>query len=309
MDWEQYNVNLTLKLESWFEGVVGIQNKKFSNEEVLFELNKNTLDAFSAMVDVYSSGISFEDWIENEKVRQRQKSLQGKIGDLHELMILALGDSIKKRDPSVVSGYDKPLRIFDLYDDESENKWIAEIKNKHNTTKGEDRKASFEKLEKGLEIVGEGYNAYYVTIIRKAHERVEQPFTPSDSTADRNKAHPNIIYLDGESFYTMVTEEEDALSRAFDVLKGILKRRFDINTVNEPLLDSLKQFTFFKVKININQADIAALTSLNGIGPKTAEKIIAYREQLDGFSSIDQLLNIPRLTLEILQPSIEFIEV
>ena len=51
-------------------------------------------------------------------------------------------------------------------------------------------------------------------------------------------------------------------------------------------------------KLDINRADSAALTSLPGIGPWFAGKIVGYRSALRGFSSVDQLLEIYRFDKE-----------
>ncbi|EKF73305.1 competence protein ComEA [Alcanivorax hongdengensis A-11-3] len=45
-------------------------------------------------------------------------------------------------------------------------------------------------------------------------------------------------------------------------------------------------------KININTADKAELEELKGVGPKTADAIISWREAEGPFSSADQLLAI-----------------
>ena len=44
--------------------------------------------------------------------------------------------------------------------------------------------------------------------------------------------------------------------------------------------------------ININTADSTKLQQLKGVGPSTAEKIIAYRQQNGNFGSIEELMNV-----------------
>ena len=45
-------------------------------------------------------------------------------------------------------------------------------------------------------------------------------------------------------------------------------------------------------KININTADVAELTTIPGIGPKTAEAIVAYRKDKGEFKKIDDLVEV-----------------
>lgn len=45
-------------------------------------------------------------------------------------------------------------------------------------------------------------------------------------------------------------------------------------------------------KINLNTADASQLQVIKGIGPKTAEAIISFRDDQGPFSSVDQLLAI-----------------
>lgn len=45
-------------------------------------------------------------------------------------------------------------------------------------------------------------------------------------------------------------------------------------------------------KININTASAEELTSLSGIGEKTAAAIIAYREENGDFNSIDEIMEV-----------------
>lgn len=292
MNWNEYKANLTNNLQDWFNQIDAIQNQTYDDADILFNLNKNTIDAISSMVDVISSGSDFETWIENEKNRQRQKSLQGKIGDLHEIMIVSLKDTIKKRNAEVVEGRDKPQRIFDVYDDS--DKWIAEVKGKHNTTKGDDRKSSFDKLEHAITNIKQGYKAYYITILRAGFKKINTPFTPSDNTSDTNKSNPNIIHMDGESFYELITGDKMGLSRAFDTLKDVLteKYNFDGNLDN---LSKIKELSFFKKIVNINLDSQLALEYLPGIGEEAAINIINHRESLGEFSTIEDIKKVNKI--------------
>lgn len=45
--------------------------------------------------------------------------------------------------------------------------------------------------------------------------------------------------------------------------------------------------------VNLNMATVDQLTELDGIGPKTAQKIIEYRDAHGGFTTIEELLEVP----------------
>lgn len=45
-------------------------------------------------------------------------------------------------------------------------------------------------------------------------------------------------------------------------------------------------------KVNINTATVEEIETIDGIGEKTAEKIIEYREKNGGFSSPDDIMNV-----------------
>jgi len=47
------------------------------------------------------------------------------------------------------------------------------------------------------------------------------------------------------------------------------------------------------LKVNINNASVEELTQLKRIGPKYAEKIVAFREANGPFKTADELVNVP----------------
>ena len=57
--------------------------------------------------------------------------------------------------------------------------------------------------------------------------------------------------------------------------------------------------------VNLNSADQAALESIPGVGPVTAEAILGYRSEIGAFTSLDQLLDVDGIgpaTIESLRP-------
>lgn len=60
---------------------------------------------------------------------------------------------------------------------------------------------------------------------------------------------------------------------------------------------SLKKTAKKKAKvtfpISINRASLEELCSLKGVGPKLAEKMIAFRESIGGFKTASDLLKVP----------------
>ena len=75
-----------------------------------------------------------------------------------------------------------------------------------------------------------------------------------------------------------------------------LKENADISNISlqEPLYN--KQIIVIGTKevkkVSINQASIEELCSLKGIGEKTAQLIIEYREEHNGFKYLEELMNI-----------------
>jgi competence protein ComEA len=53
-----------------------------------------------------------------------------------------------------------------------------------------------------------------------------------------------------------------------------------------------KKRTEVKFPISINKASIEELCALKGVGPKLAEKIIAYRESVGGFKTASDLQKV-----------------
>lgn len=202
--------------------VAGAENNIFSN----------IIDPFSAVFDSLRQDISPSDWLQQEKARQIQKTMQNAVGDFHQAVLGSVGDWTNLNTGQVV----------DLRSDSK--KIVAEIKNKYNTTKGNHKKIIYDDL---LSLIShddfKDYKGYYVEIIPKSINPYDKPFTPSDNeTGVRRPENQNIRIIDGRSFYGLVTGQADALDRLYAILPSVIS---DIvgneytKTVSDPLYEEL----------------------------------------------------------------------
>ncbi|TMM47029.1 Eco47II family restriction endonuclease [Colwellia ponticola] len=174
------------------------------------DLYRNTLDCFSASIDALIQNISMEDWLIQEKERQVQKTKQNAIGSLHEDIM------------GSIAGVES-LPVGNLIDIISNEKLlVAEVKNKHNTTKGNHKVQIYRDLAQKLDEL-QGYTGYYVEILPKGAKAYNTPFSPSDNqTKTKLPAREDIRVIDGKSFYALLTGNENALEELYTVLPNIV---------------------------------------------------------------------------------------
>lgn len=66
--------------------------------------------------------------------------------------------------------------------------------------------------------------------------------------------------------------------------------------------------TVASVKVNINTADVTQLTEIPGIGPKTAEAIVAYRKTVGQFKTLEDLIEVKGIGLKKLEKMRPYLE-
>jgi hypothetical protein len=184
---------------------------KNASDKAEGNLFKNAIDPFSAVFDASIQGITLRQWLEQEKARQTQKTLQNALGNFHQEVLGAVKDW-----ESLGTG-----NIFDLKNDSL--KIIAEVKNKYNTTKGNHKVAVYDDLSSQLNARYEGYTAYYVEIIPKNKAIYDKPFTPSDNRTHRRRpTMENIRVIDGKSFYHLATGDPEAIKKLYYILPDVI---------------------------------------------------------------------------------------
>ena len=174
-------------------------------------LYSNTLDCFSATLDSLVQDISISEWLEQESLRQRQKTKQNAVGSMHEDIIGSF-DGIHALEVG---------KIFDIHF--PSQRIIAEVKNKHNTTKGNHKVQIYKDLEHALATLTD-YTGYYVEILPKNGKRYNNPFTPSNNLTQRRlPERADIRIIDGKSFYSLITGEPDAMDKIYKMLPEIVE--------------------------------------------------------------------------------------
>lgn len=186
------------------------------------DIYRNTLDPFSALIDCMIRNCTPTNWKAQEEGRQTQKTLQNKVGNLHEYVIDCFEDWQNLETGRVIDIVNTKLKV------------IAEIKNKHNTTKGNHKKDIYDDLASELGKNYIGYTAYYVEVLPKNRARYNHPFTPPDNTkkGEKRLSREDIRIIDGSSFYDFVSGESNFVRRLYEtLLPESLKKAID--EVNE----------------------------------------------------------------------------
>lgn len=179
------------------------------------QFERNVIDPFSMLMEMACFDMDFNNWVKSEKSRQIQKTLSNDIGMLHQKI---LGSVDGWTDLKVGGGVDLV---------NTERKIIAEIKNKHNTVTGGKRVNNYQELDKLVMPKAshyKGFTAYFVEIIPSTPNGYEKPFTPSDKERGiRCEANPQIIQIDGNRFYKLVTGVDNALEQVFEAIPKVIK--------------------------------------------------------------------------------------
>ena len=140
----------------------------------------------------------------------------------------------------------------------------------------------------------------------------DQRFTQSKSSAPQIAYEPflvdtvSVAYLSTIGFSVRQAEVVVNYREAIGGITSMDKFR-ECYVVDSEVADRLEPYIIFSPvdviapstsKIDINSADSATLVALRGIGPKSAQHIIRYRNLLGGYHKIEQILELECVTTE-----------
>lgn len=182
------------------------------------KLYKNVIDPFSAVFDSLRQNIQLSEWLDQEKARQTQKTLQNAVGEFHQNIL------------GSVEGWEnlKSGNVVDLVN--NKKKIIAEVKNKYNTTKGNHKPAIYDDLNELINNKYIGYTGYYVEIIPKTKMPYNKVFEPSDNKTNlRRTQNEKIRIIDGRSFYDLVTGGANSLEKLYSIIPIVISEILKID--------------------------------------------------------------------------------
>lgn len=186
-----------------------------------FDIKKfyqNTIDPFRIYLDTIFQNISLDDYLKNEMNRKIEKSISNEVGSFQEELIGSIdGYTRYKVGDPIAEGVDIVSNDKTLW---------AEVKNKHNTVKGEDQKNIYKKLQK----IAEKYpnsTVYYVRIIDNISQN--QPWV----LKKQGLKHPRVRIISGDRFYELITGDPLAFKKLLTAFPIALRDYVDTLTPEE----------------------------------------------------------------------------
>ncbi len=160
----------------------------------------NKVDVIKFAFDSKFNGISEENLIQAEVLRQTDKTVNNSIGTFHEQVL----GGIAGYEGGYLQGYD--IRAVN-------NTLFADIKNKHNTMNSSSAEALFQKLARYAD-TNKGAKCYWVQILAKG-SFCEPWFAEING---KEYSHSRVFKISGDQFYALLTKQNNALFHLYQSL-------------------------------------------------------------------------------------------
>lgn len=199
---------------------------------------KNKIDIFKQTFDQHFNNADAEDVIENEIIRQVDKSYGGAIGAFHENIL----GGIEGYEVGRLSGYDIK---------KSDNTLFADIKNKHNTMNSPAMEGLYIKLKKFAD-EHKSAKCYWVQILATDSFKTNW----EGDINGKEYRHSRVFKISGDRFYALLTGDPKALFKLYKVLPAAISDFFHSQAINssEIVSSALEEIAF---EANRNSKSIA----------------------------------------------------
>ncbi len=178
----------------------------YSFEMDLKKFNKNLIDPIKLTFDAIVYEQSYKDTIENEVLRQLDKTNSNLIGYFHQNIFKYFSKD-----------WQVPKQGYDI--ENPKEKIFVEMKNKHNTMNSSSSAKTYMKMQ-GVIIADSDAKCYLVEIIAKKSQNI-----PWVVTIDGEKQKPieNIRRISVDKFYEIVTKDKLAFQQLCTILPIVIK--------------------------------------------------------------------------------------
>ncbi len=225
---QQFEAHVRSTIEKYASTFEPVDIKRF---------NKNIIDPVKLIFDKTISGVTWEDAIRSEVVRQRDKSANNDIGYFHQGIFAYIANCIVPKE-----GWDviyKCARGVQLSDGDTVHTVYVEMKNKHNTMNSSSAGKTYMNMQNQL-IRDDDCACCLVEVIAKKSQNI--PWSPIND--GKKITHKRIRRVSIDQFYSLVTGVEDAFYRVCMELPSTIKRivaaNSKLSTPKDTVLDELK---------------------------------------------------------------------
>jgi comEA protein len=105
----------------------------------------------------------------------------------------------------------------------------------------------------------------------------------------QNFSHDKHIYTKQDSLFFQILGDTQAVAISHD---SLFRSADSISGLSAVKRESPHKGSIPEKSININKASVKELSLLPGVGEKTAEKIIAYRNRIGSYKSLEQIMDV-----------------
>jgi len=206
----------------------------------LVKFNSNIIDPIKLTFDKIIFNYSWEEIINNEVFRQRDKSVNNSIGYFHQLIFNYIENcTIPEEGWDVVFKKDSGIH---LPDGDIVHTVYCELKNKHNTMNSAASGKTYIAMQDQL--LNDDDCACFLV---EAIARRSQNITWSVTVNKKKCSHRRIRRISMDSFYALVTGQEDAFYQMCMVLPSVIENvvsdKSTVCTPDDKVLDELSQMT------------------------------------------------------------------
>lgn len=208
--------------------------KEVKRTEIDF-LKETSVDPFKMIFDMKNGGFGTKNWINNEKMRQADKTVNNRIGDFHQRIL------------GKVKGWEDlgTGHITEVDLRKKDNSIFIELKNKYNTMNSSSQSKCRDKLE-NITIDFPEATAYWAYIISKDGTSGEKIWKYTRKGEEFINQRVKVIY--GKKVYELVTGSPNSLEETWialpQAIEDVIGSKIQFNNQDQEILKEFSRHVF-----------------------------------------------------------------